>query len=211
METSAISTKNCFGKRFEAGEPVCKECTERLGCKQAFISNFSRICYVCGKKGLGFIQVGKDLYRCSDEMCTFKVIHGVSRVYIDSSIIPPEGITSEWKKTITQKDVPFIGVDRNTGKFVITDSKIPLEPDNRAAPIKENKVPYVSKFDILLKILLEGKKTMAELRLAIDSPLQSVHSQFYIMKKKGYEVIKTFDSHKNEDVYSVEEKEENLS
>jgi hypothetical protein len=152
-EEKPLVKKDCFGKTFSSKDAYCKACPQVEECKKEYKETHTKMCYVCGKSGLGFLYIGLKegvpLYRCSSAICSSKIVY--------SKISPKE------KEEINLKE--------STPKI---------------------KIPYVSKYDILVKALKEGPKTMLELVELTESTPQSINVQFYLMAKKGIILNKEF-------------------
>lgn len=167
-----------------------------------------KVCYVCGKIGQGYIDVGKGLSKCSSKVCQLKVISEIDRVYVDDSIIPATGITEEWKSSITKAILPFIGKECiPKGKVTIVDSVTPLPKTEK--PFKmyagiEKKIPKPTMISVMVDLMKEKPYTIEELAEKSGAALSTVKTQVLYGLKQNYMVVKVIDEVTKEVKYRVE-------
>lgn len=158
-----------------------------------------KICYVCGRRGQGYASIAKNLAKCSSKLCTLKSILGVDTVFIDKNFVPPEGLTEAFRLSVTKKNIPFEARDPKQ-KCVAHPLKFPtdviskyIKPAVKPGVVSDKPV-YVSKFDILVKMMKERPKTITEMAAAVESTPQSINAQFSLMRKKGFTVIQVIEN-----------------
>ena len=161
-----------------------------------------RICFVCGWRGQGYHSISKNLFKCGSRLCNLKSILGIDTVFIDKNFVPPEGLTEEFKHSITKRNLKFEARD-TTKKCIAHHLSFPkdvvskyIKPTVAKPTIVSDKPAYVSKFDILVKMMKEKPRTITEMAEAVQSLPQSIHAQFSLMKKKGVVVVQVEGGYK---------------
>jgi hypothetical protein len=148
------------------------------------------VCYVCGKLGSSFQNVGK-LHRCASQLCYLKALQGIDRIFIDANHIPPSGITPEWKLTITSKQLPFLGVDTaKKGMISVVDPFVPLPKEPKKVVTYGNPNPTIEYGTVasLIELLKIGSYTEEELVNLTKLSKSTVHSQLTTYLKRKYEL-----------------------
>lgn len=150
------------------------------------------VCYVCGKVRRTHVGIGKGLYKDNNKECQLRIIQEIDRLYIDASLIPSEGITQEWKQTITKKKIPFIGVDVNQkGKIVVKDPFVSISATLK--PVKQYKnidkpLHQYGSISEMIEMLKQDRYTIEELVAETNLALSTVKAQVTSQLKKVYEL-----------------------
>jgi len=157
-----------------------------------------KVCFVCGRVRTTHKSISSRLAKCTESReCNLRSIIGIDKLYIDADYLPQEGMTDEWKRTLTKRQIPFIAVDcSNTkGKIVMMDPKLPIPEiythmDKLEQFSGSKTIAKPGGIEEMTNMLMHGEYTLEELAKENNLALNTVKTQVLYRLKDKYEMDK---------------------